>query len=102
MGVEEDKLCKPYRPFPSGRISLENGQYLYLGVIALALTLSVYHDLLIVSLVYLLAIWLYNEAGWSSHPIPKSPLGAFGYMCYCYGTTFIIGKPLKPHDSFYN
>ena len=101
IGVEEDKLCKPYRPFPSGRISLEQGQALYLVVVALCIALSVYNGLTAVSLVYMLAIWLYNEVGLSMHPIPKSPLGALGYMCYCWGTTYIIGECLSPSSNFF-
>ena len=92
LGVEEDRLCKPYRPFPSDRISLKNGQYLYLATIALSLLLSAYHGLTWVSVIYMFAIWLYNELGWSMYPIPKSPLGAVGYMCYCWGTTYIVGR----------
>ena len=99
IGVEEDKLCKPYRPIPSGRISLEQGQSLYLVVVALCVALSVYNGLTIVSLIYMPAIWLYNEVGLSMHPIPKNLLGAIGYMCYCWGTTYIIGKCLSPSSS---
>jgi 4-hydroxybenzoate polyprenyltransferase len=92
IGVEEDKISKPHRPFLSGRISLKHGERLYLLAIALCIAASAYNGLLHVTFVYMLAIWLYNEGGWSLHPIPKSPLGAIGYMCYCWGTTYIIGK----------
>jgi 4-hydroxybenzoate polyprenyltransferase len=94
LGVEEDKLCKPNRPFPSGRVSSESGQSLYLSVIAICIAASVYHGLTAVSLAYMLAIWLYNEFGLSTYPIHKNVLGAVGYVCYCWGTTYIIGKPL--------
>jgi hypothetical protein len=99
IGIEEDKLCKPHRPFPSGRISLKHGEFLYHLVVALCITISIYHGLTAVSLVYMLAIWLYNEGGLSMHPIPKNPLGAIGYMCYCWGTTYIIGTFFAPSPS---
>jgi hypothetical protein len=95
IGVEEDKICKPDRPFPSGRMTLACGQSLYLAIVSLAIALSVYHGLTNVSLIYMLAIWLYNENGLSAHPLLKSPLGAVGYMCYCWGSTYIIGEFLE-------
>lgn len=92
VGVEEDRLCKPFRPFPAGRMSTENGQLLYLLTVAAAIAFSVYHGLTTVSLVYILAIWLYNENELSANPVLKSPIGAVGYMCYNWGTTYIVGK----------
>ena len=95
MGVEEDKVCKPYRPLASGRISLESGQALYYFVIAISISLSIYNGLTLVSLVYFTATWFYNEYGLSANPMAKSPIGAMGYMCYCCGTTYIIGRSLS-------
>jgi len=103
IGIDEDKLCKPYRPFPSGRISRECGEFLYLLAVAICIAISVYNGLTTVSLVYMLAIWLYNEAGLSMYPLPKNVLGAVGYMCYSWGTTYIIGKSfvLPPSNWYY-
>jgi 4-hydroxybenzoate polyprenyltransferase len=92
LGFEEDEISKPHRPFPWGRISLKQGEHLYLLAIALCIAASLYYRLLPVSLVFLSAIWLNNEAGWAMNPIAKSPLSAIGYMCFCWGTTFILGK----------
>lgn len=91
IGIEEDRLCKPYRPFASGRIPLEHGQSLYLFVVSLAAAVSLYNGLILVSLAYMLAITHYNEGGWVKGPIAKNAFGAFGFMCYCWGTTYIIG-----------
>jgi len=95
IGIEEDRLCKPDRPFPSGRISPECGQYFYLAVASLAVAFSVCHGLTTVSLIYMFAIWLYNENGLSAQPLLKSPLGAVGYMCYAWGTTYIVSRCLE-------
>ena len=95
MGVEEDRLCKPDRPFVSGRIPLEYGQPFYLLAIFLAVTVSACHGLTTCCLTYLLASWLYNENEMSTNPLLKSPLGAIGYMCYAWGTTYIVGMCLE-------
>lgn len=92
IGIEEDKLSKPYRPFPSGRISLQHGQLLYLCVMASCIVISICNRLTAVSFIYMLSMWLYNEVGLSMHPISKNLLCAIGYMCYSWGTTYIIGK----------
>ncbi|KIM77526.1 hypothetical protein PILCRDRAFT_76681 [Piloderma croceum F 1598] len=92
IGIEEDKLSKPYRPFPSGRISLQHGQLLYLCVMASCIVISICNRLTAVSFIYMLSMWLYNEVGLSMHPISKNLLCAIGYMCYSWGTTYIIGR----------
>jgi len=91
IGLEEDKVCKPYRPISSGRISLGRCQSLYLFLIVLSIAISAHHGLTTVSFVYMLAIGLYNEGRLSMYAIPKSALSAIGYMCYCWGVTYIVG-----------
>ena len=96
IGIEEDKLSKSYRPFPSGRISLERGQSLYLLSIAISIAISAYNGLTTVSLIFMLAIGLHNELGLAMYAIPKSALSAIGYMCFCWGTTYIVGRSCLP------
>ena len=96
VGIEEDRLCKPTQPFPASRISLERGQDLYYLVIAISFSMSIYHGLTFVSFVYFCATWSYNEFGLSANLLAKNPIGAIGYMCYCWGTTYIIGKSNSP------
>uniref|UniRef100_A0A0W0EY46 Uncharacterized protein n=1 Tax=Moniliophthora roreri TaxID=221103 RepID=A0A0W0EY46_MONRR len=91
IGIEEDRLCKPDRPFPSGRISPEKGQALYITVVAASFCLSFFQGLTVVSTAYFCATTLYNEYGLSRNLVLKSPTGAVGYMCYCWGTTYIMG-----------
>ncbi|KAF8998254.1 UbiA prenyltransferase family [Cyathus striatus] len=91
IGVDEDRICKPYRPFPSGRITLPQGNALYYSVVAICFLFSLFHGLLLVTSVYFLATVSYNEFELSANPIAKSPVGAIGYMCYCWGTTYILG-----------
>ncbi|KAJ6460812.1 UbiA prenyltransferase family-domain-containing protein [Mycena vitilis] len=96
IGLEEDRLSKPNRPVVSGRISPDAAQKLYIFVGAIAVVYSVYHQLVLCSTIYMVAIWCYNEVGMSRNWFLKSFLGAVGYVCYCWGTTIIFdhGNPL--------
>ncbi|KAK7037239.1 hypothetical protein VNI00_011230 [Paramarasmius palmivorus] len=97
IGIEEDKLCKPHRPFASGRVSLEYALLMYIIAVAVAVSFSFYHGLQLLSLTYFLGTTAYNEFGLAKSLILKSPMGAWGYMCYCWGPTYIIGghQPLS-------
>lgn len=43
------------------------------------------------TLVYSVAILVYNEGGFAKTPIFKNLLGAIGLTCYCWGATIILG-----------
>ncbi|KAJ7228329.1 UbiA prenyltransferase family [Mycena pura] len=97
VGVEEDRLAKPYRPVAAGRLSVSAAQGLYITVGVCAFAWSVYLGLALCSAVYMVAIYCYNEGGMSRHWFLKSLLGSIGYVCYCWGTTTIFdhGNPLS-------
>jgi hypothetical protein len=56
------------------------------------MAVSIYNDLIRLSVVYMLITWLYNDAGFSKYPILKSHFTAILYMLSCWGATYIIGK----------
>ncbi|KAJ7228324.1 UbiA prenyltransferase family [Mycena pura] len=97
VGVEEDRLSKPYRPIAAGRLSVYAAQWLYVAVGVCAVAWSVYLGLALCTAVYMVAIYCYNEGGMSHHWFLKSFLGSIGYTCYCWGTTIIFdhGNPLS-------
>ncbi|KAJ7222191.1 UbiA prenyltransferase family-domain-containing protein [Mycena pura] len=97
VGVEEDRLSKPYRPVAAGRLCVSAAQRLYVVVGVCAFAWSVYLGLALCSAVYMVAIYCYNEGGMSRHWFLKSFLGSIGYVCYCWGTTTIFdhGNPLS-------
>ncbi|KAJ7682323.1 UbiA prenyltransferase family-domain-containing protein [Mycena polygramma] len=90
VGLEEDRLSKPNRPIVSGRISPDAAQTLYLVVGTVSVLYSVYHQLVLCSTIYMVAICCYNEGGMSHNWFLKSFLGSVGYVCYCWGTTIIF------------
>ena len=91
VGLDEDKLAKTHRPIPSGRISPEATQTLYLCLIVASLLMSVRHGLLTPSLIYFAAIIAYNEFGLARNWVAKSALSAIGYICYCWGMSVCFG-----------
>ncbi|KAF9269796.1 hypothetical protein L218DRAFT_850593 [Marasmius fiardii PR-910] len=102
VGVEEDRLCKPYRPFPSGRITVKNGRLLYLVVVAASIAWSYCNDLVLLSVIYSCGTTLYNELGLAADPFLKTPMGGIAYICYSWGTTFILGhhQPLSTNSLY--
>ncbi|KAJ7443007.1 UbiA prenyltransferase family [Mycena latifolia] len=96
-GLEEDKLSKPTRPLVSGRLTVQTAQKIYLVLIVLSLLNSASHGILACSLLHLVSMFAYNEAGLSRYWAFKSFLGSMGYVCYCWGMTVIFdhGRPLS-------
>jgi 4-hydroxybenzoate polyprenyltransferase len=90
-GIEEDSIAKPHRPLPSGRITPEHATMLY-HVLFLFMWISAIHTNTIgCTLIYSIAIVVYNEGGLAAIPVVKNLIGAIGLGCYCWGTTIILG-----------
>jgi beta-trans-bergamotene synthase len=94
-GLEEDRLAKPNRPLPAGRISVENARALYYVLFMLMWAASLYARTTLCTLVYSIAIVVYNEGGLAKLHVLKNVVGALGLACYCWGTTIILG--IKSH-----
>ncbi|KAL1667393.1 UbiA prenyltransferase family-domain-containing protein [Schizophyllum commune] len=96
--IEEDKLEKPHRPIPSGRISPSSARALYAGVVAAALLLSARHGITWVTVVFVVAITVYNEGGLARFWYFKSGLASLGYACFISGPAvcFSQDRPLPP------
>lgn len=97
VGLDEDKLAKPHRPIPSGRITPESTQTLYICLVIASFIMSARHGLLTPSLIYFAAIFAYNEFGLARNWVMKSALSAIGYICYCWGMSvcFDHDRPLS-------
>ena len=90
--MEEDRIAKPHRPLPSGRISAEDATVLYYALFASMWAAALYTKTILCTLTYSVAIFIYNEGGLAAVPIVKNVIGAIGLACYCWGTTVILGK----------
>ncbi|CAK5275438.1 unnamed protein product [Mycena citricolor] len=96
-GLEEDRLSKPNRPIVAGRISVGAAQDLYWVIALVSTVFSAQFGLLPCTVLYLAAIFCYNELAMSRNWFCKSFLGSIGYVCYCWGTTVMFdhGAPLS-------
>ncbi|KAL1730363.1 UbiA prenyltransferase family [Schizophyllum commune] len=98
VGLEEDRISKPFRPIVSGRISLEAAHRLHITLVILSLIMSAVYGGLAPSIIHLIAISSYNQGGLARFWALKSPVGALGYTCLCWGVTLMFedGHPLSP------
>ncbi|ESK90506.1 integral membrane protein [Moniliophthora roreri MCA 2997] len=97
LGIEEDRLCKPYRPFVSNRASLKYAQHIYIIALATAFCYSFYHRLQLVTLMYFFGITAHNELELAKIAVLKNILSGWGYACFAWGSMYIIGhhQPLS-------
>ncbi|KAL1758623.1 UbiA prenyltransferase family-domain-containing protein [Schizophyllum commune] len=98
LGLEEDRISKPFRPIVSGRISLEAAHRLHVTLVILSLIMSAIYGGLTPSIIHLIAISSYNQGGLARFWALKSPVGALGYTCLCWGVTLMFedGHALSP------
>ena len=89
--MEEDRIAKPHRPLPSGRITLEDARLLYYILFTLMWFAALYEKTIPCTLIYSVAIVAYNEGRLAAIPVVKNVIGAIGLTCYCWGTTIILG-----------
>ncbi|KAL1680210.1 UbiA prenyltransferase family [Schizophyllum commune] len=91
-GIDEDMRMKPYRPIPSGRISIRTARLLYAGLVAAALFASARMGILWLSVGYVAMITAYNELGWARNWVYKASGNAYAYACYSYGAIVCLSK----------
>jgi len=92
--ITEDLCNKPWRPLPSGRITMANAMTLKVFVIASCMIISYSYSLPVfyasVFLWFFTAV--YHEGCGEHHYITRNLLNALGYSCFALGETLIAGK----------
>lgn len=93
-GVAEDKINKPWRPIPSGRISAEESQMKLRVLIPVALLTSAVLRSFGPSATFMTLIWLYNDLdAANAGPLQRNVLNAAGLACCCWGAlTTLLGS----------
>jgi 4-hydroxybenzoate polyprenyltransferase len=83
VAVEEDKINKPHRPLPSGRVTCKGARRLLLVLLPVALAFGWVMGVWEESLLLAAATWLYNDLGGSDENwILRNLLIAIGYGLY--------------------
>ena len=90
---EEDIRNKPWRPLPSGRITLANVFILKYMTTATCLLVSYsYSPCVLVSSAFLsLLIPMYHELHGDQHWLSKNLMNSVGYSCFAIGSTLVAG-----------
>ena len=86
---------KPWRPIPSGRITIASARRLQWIIRPACIGLSAYYNVKGTSLVFILLAWAYNECGMHSAWPLKQLCNAGGYATLELGATLIFGKHLS-------
>ncbi|EEB93539.1 hypothetical protein MPER_07786 [Moniliophthora perniciosa FA553] len=90
--IEEDLINKPYRPIPSGLISVESTYTLRWALVPMCLYLSWNYGVLYAGISLTLATLFYNEFGLDSHWHSKSLLNAIGIASWNAGAASIASE----------
>src|SRR5215469_5667737 len=104
-GILEDKINKPWRPIPSGRIGVEKAsQLLFMSVIVL-LGIGYHYNVLNETMGCLVANWVYNDLeGGDANFVIRQVINGLAYLPCGVGVTKLIvgnGGLVVPNDRFY-
>ncbi len=94
-GSTTEDLCnKPWRPLPSGRITMANAMTLKVFVIASCMIISYSYSLPVfyASVFLWFFTTVYHEGCGEHHYITRNLLNGLGYGCFALGETLIAGK----------
>lgn len=100
---DEDAINRPWRPLPSGRITVRQALVFRWTMVALCITWSATYGLDMVGATFGLVAttFFYDEAGLANHPIGKNFCNVGGYTAFEMGATKIMGV-LVPRRRFLN
>ena len=85
---EEDRRNKPWRPIPSGRITLAQAQGLRCLLFLLCFAISAQYDVLGAGIVLSAATIAHNEFGMGAHWFSRNALNAIGYASFSAGSLY--------------
>ncbi|KZT18943.1 hypothetical protein NEOLEDRAFT_1152282 [Neolentinus lepideus HHB14362 ss-1] len=85
LSVDEDAANKPWRPVPSGRISLANAKALRWWLTPLCLVCSLQQGMLLPSIALNVMTYVHNELGFHSGWLGRNVCCALGYMAFEWG-----------------
>ena len=101
---EEDIRNKPWRPLPSGRITLANVFILKYITTATCLLLSYYYSFctLMSSASLSILIRLYHENHGDQHWLSRNLMNSVGYSCFATGGTLVAGTAPFPLNRIFS
>lgn len=94
---EEDTRNKPWRPLPSGRITLANALILKYAMTVACLLVSCSYSTCVFmsSALFSLIIPIYHEMHGDQHWLSKNLMNSVGYACFATGSILVAGMYLS-------
>lgn len=96
--VAEDKINKPWRPIPMGKITIEQTRRAMIVAVPLSLALNWYQGVWTEGLLIHVTTWMYNDLGGGDEFLVRDALAATGYAMFNSGSLKIAGcrEPTGP------
>lgn len=102
LSVDEDRLNKPWRPLPSGRVTLYTVEFLSKALNMICLLVSWIiggRELMIPSVIFCGLVYSYDHLLLNSHYIWKNVINGFGYAVLETGATTVLSDLFNFHSS---
>ncbi|KAI0787092.1 UbiA prenyltransferase family [Irpex lacteus] len=89
----EDAINRPWRPFPSGRVTPSQMEILRKATVLLCLCWSTVlgRDMALLTSALVTTTWAYDQLGFARHPIGKNFCNIWGYMVFETAAVKLIG-----------
>jgi 4-hydroxybenzoate polyprenyltransferase len=95
LSFEEDKLNKPWRPLPSGRITTSTAEFISKALNFICLFVSWLiggRELMMLSAVFCGLVYSYDHLLLNSHYFWKNIINGFGYLVLETGATTVLSE----------
>lgn len=96
--VEEDRINKPTRPLPSGKVSSDEAGTLLVAFIIIAVLGSYCLGAPVESILVIVLGYIYNDLEGAEHPFFKNVLNSLGIPCFPIGALQVAINP-APHTA---
>ena len=88
--ILEDRVNKPWRPIPSGRLTALEARIILLWTIPVAVLFSLHYGGAPECIAMLGLTWMYNDLGGADlHYVTRNLINAFGFICYSSGSASV-------------
>ncbi|KAL8382121.1 hypothetical protein RB595_006077 [Gaeumannomyces hyphopodioides] len=91
--IEEDRINKPGRPLPSGKVSPSEAGSLLVASVIIAVLASYCLGAPGASVLVILLGYAYSDLGGSEHPVLRNLLNALGMPCFAVGALQVALNP---------
>ena len=98
LAIEEDRINKPWRPMPSGRLARQEAKQLVLVLYPFAILISLWLGGLRQCVILIgLGFWYNDLRGADKNPVIRNLINACGFLCYASGAMEVAyGEALRP------